>query len=336
MLRRIFRSILALALIGALCTRAHAYEAELQSLAKGLAVQMEGAGQRSAAVVDFADLQGTPNEVGRFLAQELSTQLVSATRQVSVVDRANLQVLLRENNLSMEGLVNPSSSRKLGNLIGIDTVILGTVTQMGDSIRLSVRAVSVETGRIVVSQSTNLPPNRSLTEMFTRGVAASPNAQIASNSNAAQPKTLADPRDRLRGDSLRVTGKEVVVSRNRWQPTWLTISAIFTIENLSGMGFEASLVPSTASIGGCPANDSTGLPFIGLDYLKFGYGQPVYLPQGGRLTVTIMSRDCPTNPTLIDSRTTDITASITVKTGQTLFNLPINASQVPIRVGGPQ
>jgi hypothetical protein len=280
-------------------------------------------------------LQGTPNELGRFLAQELSTQLVSASRQVSVIDRANLQVLLRENSLSMEGLVNPSSSRKLGNLTGIDTIILGTVTQLGDSIRLSVRAVSVETGRIVVSQSTTLPPNRSLTEMFTHGVASGGNDQSVRGPSSSGSRASADPRDRLRGDSIRVVGKEMVVSRNQWQPTWLTVSATFSIENLSGMGFEASLVPNTASVGGCPAVESTGLPFVSMDYLKFGAGQAVYIPQGGKLTITMVSRDCSTNSTLLDSRTADLTAAINVKSGQSLFSLPINASQIPVRVGGP-
>jgi Curli production assembly/transport component CsgG len=107
------------------------YEAGLRKAAEALSSAMETAGQKSVTVLDLTDLQGSTTELGRFLAQELSDQLVAIARQVAVVDRANMQFLLREKNLSAEGFVNPESSKKIGNLIDIDTVILGSITPPG-------------------------------------------------------------------------------------------------------------------------------------------------------------------------------------------------------------
>ena len=157
--------------------KAQSYEANLKSIATNLVAKLEEAKKRSSTVLDFTDLQGSPTELGRFLAQELSDQLVSGSTSVSFVDRANLQVLLREHKLSVEGLVNPESIAKIGNLVGIDTIIVGTTTAMGDTIRLSVRAIDVETGRIVVSQATNLPATSALMALSKEEVgSASPNA----------------------------------------------------------------------------------------------------------------------------------------------------------------
>jgi TolB-like protein len=137
-------------------TQASSYDVELRAMGSNLVAQLQAAGQKNGTVVDFTDLQGKQSELGRFLAQELSDNLITATKTFSLVDRANLQILLRENKMSIEGLIDPTTTRKLGNLIGIDTVIVGTVTPLGKSVRLSVRAVAIETARVVAAQSATL------------------------------------------------------------------------------------------------------------------------------------------------------------------------------------
>src|ERR1043166_2853860 len=169
-MRILIVALLSVAAFVSYLTAAQCYETELRSVATKLVASLEASGQKSGTVIDFTDLQGQGTELGRFLAQELSDQLVTMAKTVSFVDRANLQHLLRENKLSMDGLINPQTSRKLGNMIGVDTVIFGTVTPIGKTVRLSVRGVAVETGKIVASQSTTLPLTGELAEMNTRSV----------------------------------------------------------------------------------------------------------------------------------------------------------------------
>src|SRR5437879_4697743 len=94
--RLVLYSVLSLfAVVGG----AQSYEAELKTLAEKLVAQLEAAGQVNGTVLDFTDLQGQQNELGRFLAQELSDKLVAAAKKVSFLDRAGLQYLLSENKL---------------------------------------------------------------------------------------------------------------------------------------------------------------------------------------------------------------------------------------------
>ncbi len=193
---------------------AQGYEADLRSVAASLVAKLEEANKRSSTVLDFTDLQGSPTELGRFLAQELSDQLVADSKKVSFVDRANLQVLLREHKLSVEGLVNPESIAKIGNLVGIDTIVIGTTTMMGDTIRLSVRAIDVETGRIVVSQATNLPATSALMALSNRGVpGTSPNVIPPPETGAATDSE--DEKTQKKGPGWLVQLRTFSVQNNR-------------------------------------------------------------------------------------------------------------------------
>lgn len=173
------------------------YESQLRTLAERLIAQVEPTGQKSGTVLDFTDLQGQGTELGRFFAQELSDQLVSATKTFSLIDRANLQYLLRENKLSMDGLINPATTRKLGNMIGVDTVIFGTVTPIGNSLRISARGVAVETGKIVASHSVTIAVSPDLGAMLGRPVADVSSSQDASQKQVPTQKPIVTECDRL-------------------------------------------------------------------------------------------------------------------------------------------
>jgi len=146
------------------------YDAALGQLAMQFSAELATAHIRAVSVLDFTDLQGTPTELGRLLAEDFSIKLVSSQKQFDVIDRQNVQFLLKEHNLSQEGFINPQTRRELGNLIGIDTVVTGTSTPLGNQIRLSVRAVSVETGKIVAAAMATVQLTSELENLNNRGL----------------------------------------------------------------------------------------------------------------------------------------------------------------------
>jgi len=256
------RCMVGLALVASLYSpwvSAQTYESDLRTLAGNLAARLEAAKLRSVTVIDFTDLQGTPTELGRFLAQELSDKLVGATNTISVVDRANVQFLLRENKLSIDRMLTPETSRKLGNLIGVDTIMIGTTTPIGDAFRLSVRAISVDTGRIVGSNAVTLSPSKDLAQLYNRGVAG---VQTGTPGVAgARTQAAADLRTRLRPESIKVTVRELVVT-DRAEAV-LSIS----VENLSGERLGLGILGNALLLDSCVASYRqehmvNGLPLI--------------------------------------------------------------------------
>src|SRR5215468_7972996 len=98
---------------------------ELSVLAEKLAVPIKEHGKKKVTVIDFTDLQGGSSELGRYIAEQLTVNLVMAKRDFAVLDRANLKSILAEHKLTASGLVDPENAKKLGMFAGVDALILG-------------------------------------------------------------------------------------------------------------------------------------------------------------------------------------------------------------------
>lgn len=81
---------------------------------------------------------------GEAVADEFIRQLLR--KNVNVVERINLENILKEQELSSSGYLNPETARKAKELLGIDVIITGTVTEY-----------SPETKYVVVSSSQTRP-----------------------------------------------------------------------------------------------------------------------------------------------------------------------------------
>ena len=64
------------------------------------------------AVSDFPDLQGSTNDLGRYIATRITTRL-GQSKKFSVTERQRLAQVLRELKISMSALVDPEQAKKL-------------------------------------------------------------------------------------------------------------------------------------------------------------------------------------------------------------------------------
>jgi TolB-like protein len=127
----------------------YAYEREINAMASTLATAIKNHGKKVIAVIDFTDLEGNTNELGRFVAEELSSDLMVAAKGFDIVDRNHLKSILTENKLSMSGLVDPNTIKKLGKIAGADTLVTGSLTPFGDSVRISCKAIDTSTAKVI-------------------------------------------------------------------------------------------------------------------------------------------------------------------------------------------
>ena len=73
---------------------------------------------------------GTDQDIGKGISAMLIEKLVK-DGQYSVIERAALDKLLAEQNFSNSDRANPTSAAKIGQLLGVDTIIIGSITQFG-------------------------------------------------------------------------------------------------------------------------------------------------------------------------------------------------------------
>jgi curli biogenesis system outer membrane secretion channel CsgG len=96
--------------------------------------------KKRVAVFDFdyatvqtasSALFGTNVDVGKGISDLLVTYLVK-DGTYSVIERKALDKIMAEQNFSNSDRANPTSAAKLGKLLGVDAIIVGSVTQFGN------------------------------------------------------------------------------------------------------------------------------------------------------------------------------------------------------------
>ncbi len=133
------------------------YEIEIKEISLKLKEFIKKSGITKIAVVDFTDLQGTPTKLGRFIAEELSVALLGTEEGFEIVERNQLQTLIKEYKLATTGLIEPDSVQKLGQIAGVEALITGAMTIFSDSVRITVKILDVKTARIIGGTVGNIP-----------------------------------------------------------------------------------------------------------------------------------------------------------------------------------
>jgi Curli production assembly/transport component CsgG len=157
-------------------------DTELAALAEALAKQIKEAGLKKISVVDFSDLQGNYNELGRFIAENLTVNMVAHRKDFSMVDRANLKRILEENKLSMAGLVDPANAKKLAEISGVDALIIGNVTPLKTDVSITAKITSTATVEIVGAGRGSIRRGEEIDQLLDRGI-----ANTADNTGSSGP-----------------------------------------------------------------------------------------------------------------------------------------------------
>ncbi|CAN2041680.1 TolB amino-terminal domain-containing protein [Candidatus Magnetomoraceae bacterium gMMP-15] len=151
-----------------------AYEAEINKLSATMAEKIAVMKKAKVAVVDFTDLQGDVTELGRFIAEELSVALASLSKSFKVVDRIHLKSIIKENNLSATGIIDPATARKLGKIVGVDALVTGSLTPFGDSVRISVKILDTITAEIIDADRVNIAKTEAIKALLATSVSLVP------------------------------------------------------------------------------------------------------------------------------------------------------------------
>ena len=102
------------------------------------------------AVWDLEDL--SPLGIAQMdLGNLLSARIMETVQQAggTVVEREKLEIALRELNLGSSSLADTSTRLRIGRIAGARLMIFGAYQVVADQMRLDLRIVDVETGRII-------------------------------------------------------------------------------------------------------------------------------------------------------------------------------------------
>lgn len=100
------------------------------------------------AVLPFQERGANVEDLGQKVSDLLFANLV-ARDDVYLVERQDLDKVLKEQELTAAGLTDPKQSVLVGRLAGAKVLVTGSVLQVGDSLYLVAKLIGVETTRVV-------------------------------------------------------------------------------------------------------------------------------------------------------------------------------------------
>jgi outer membrane protein assembly factor BamB/TolB-like protein len=106
---------------------------------------------KTLAVVDFQNASGdrSLDSIGLGIMEEISTDLADV-RGVTLIERRELNEVLKELKFDRSQYVDPSAAQKIGKVLGADYMVVGGYLKFQDDIRLTARLVEVGTAKVVL------------------------------------------------------------------------------------------------------------------------------------------------------------------------------------------
>lgn len=141
-------------------------DAGLEHIANQIAESLVTQETRKIAIGSFKTLTGEESDFGRFVAEELTTRLFLG-QSFQVVERQLLQQIIEEHKLFAEGIIDPASARELGRISGAGAILMGTVTDLGESVKINARLISTESGMVFAVAAAGIDKDPTVTRLMS-------------------------------------------------------------------------------------------------------------------------------------------------------------------------
>lgn len=108
------------------------------------------------AIMDFENISGVVKYDG--LGKAMSSMLISdieanvSPKRLQLVERAQIQKVLKEQNFQASGSVNKSTAVQAGKILGVNYLLVGDVYILNDQLIINARLTNTETGDIVFAK----------------------------------------------------------------------------------------------------------------------------------------------------------------------------------------
>lgn len=194
--------ILSLLLVAAPSRAQKSLSDGVEELAANLA-KSYGNGERGrVAIVPLRELGGGENLLGTYIAETLTNSFFDVGYR-DIVERQMLDRALQELKLSLTGMIDADSAKKIGKFLHADLVVGGTMTDLTGEVSVNCRMFAVETGQVVAVATTKIVKDDSVKSMLAKGTAAAGRSG-ESESSGTEPEPAGETVQEVQGISFRL------------------------------------------------------------------------------------------------------------------------------------
>jgi TolB-like protein len=193
-----------------------AFDSQMALITDKIAEAVTEVKLKAVTVAGFTDLHDKESDLGLFLADQVSAGLVQ--KGCEVVDRNNVARILAEHQLTASGLVDPENAKKLGQFAGLDAIVIGTITPLSGTIRVTVKVLATDSAKLLAATSADIPKTNSI-----RDVMGEPEIAEPTPTPQLQRGALVQPQAHAASDEVRpsliLTNEQATTAFNYLQDT---------------------------------------------------------------------------------------------------------------------
>jgi hypothetical protein len=102
------------------------------------------------AIADFVNSEGNVSKLGRYAVEKL-TPYFARSKQFSVMERAMIDKVLQEQRFQVSAFVDEASTQEFGKLVGAETIISGTISELDNAYYFNAKAIGVAAGNLITA-----------------------------------------------------------------------------------------------------------------------------------------------------------------------------------------
>jgi formylglycine-generating enzyme required for sulfatase activity len=161
----------------------------LKQIARDLATQARHHRLSRVAVEPFTDLEGHINQLGRFLAAEVATEL-EASHGMQIVDPSQLAAYLKHYKAMRLSELPRDDLQKVSKQLRLDGIIAGSVVESANHLRLTAKLIAIRTSMVVTVARMTFAKTGFLAELVQPPANLPPSTQRSET--AAVPESAGD------------------------------------------------------------------------------------------------------------------------------------------------
>jgi curli biogenesis system outer membrane secretion channel CsgG len=117
------------------------------------------------ALADFGTAEGKVTRLGRYVSDKITPYFTRSAR-FSVQERALIDKVIQEHKFQASPFVDEESTQEVGKLLGAETIIAGTISELGNAYYINAKAVGVTKGNILTSIDVEIKRNEKLAALY--------------------------------------------------------------------------------------------------------------------------------------------------------------------------
>jgi len=104
-------------------------------------------------IIEFQSLneEAKKDILGKVFSEALTTSFVNSVA-CKIIEREHIEKVVKELQLTQSGIIDPSSVKQIGKMVGADAILTGSVIKFGSDMRVDARIIEVESGIILTAE----------------------------------------------------------------------------------------------------------------------------------------------------------------------------------------